>query len=291
LNFEERTLSFPCNGSWLYGILSLPEQIKSRGVLIVVGGPQYRAGSHRQFTLLARYLAANGVPAMRFDYRGMGDSEGDTRTFEDVGDDIRHAIDRFHAEAPALREVVIWGLCDAASAALFYAHRDPRVCGLVLLNPWVRTEEGAARAYLKHYYLSRLFDRGLWRKIIGGRFDYGAAARSVFKLAGAALLGKTKSASIEEGAAGDSQGSTLPLPDRMLDGFESYKGNVLLIMSGNDLTAQEFLDMIDRSSRWKKLLRSPRVQRRDLPQANHTFSQREWRDQVASWTKDWTVSW
>jgi len=28
----------------------------------------------------------------------------------------------------------------AASAALFYAYRDPRVAGLVLVNPWVRTE-------------------------------------------------------------------------------------------------------------------------------------------------------
>ncbi len=77
MNFEERALSFSCHDSWLYGILSLPEKVISRGVLIVVGGPQYRVGSHRQFMLLARYLAAHGVPVMRFDCRGKGDSEGD----------------------------------------------------------------------------------------------------------------------------------------------------------------------------------------------------------------------
>jgi len=32
---------------------------------------------------------------MRFDYRGMGDSEGEARTFESVQDDIRIAIDTF----------------------------------------------------------------------------------------------------------------------------------------------------------------------------------------------------
>jgi len=47
------------------------------GVLIVVGGPQYRVGSHRQFVMLARFLADHGVPCMRFDYRGMGDVSGE----------------------------------------------------------------------------------------------------------------------------------------------------------------------------------------------------------------------
>ena len=52
-----------------------------RGVLIVTGGPQYRAGSHRQFVLLARFLAARGMAVLRFDYRGMGDSEGAPRDY------------------------------------------------------------------------------------------------------------------------------------------------------------------------------------------------------------------
>jgi exosortase A-associated hydrolase 1 len=291
VNVEERALSFRCADSWLYGIASVPEQLSSRGVLIVVGGPQYRAGSHRQFTLLARELAARGVPAMRFDYRGMGDSDGDIRTFEDIGDDIRRAVDRFQTEVPAISEVVIWGLCDAASAALFYAHRDPRVCGLVLLNPWVRTVEGEAKAYLKHYYASRLFDRKLWSKVVRGRFDYSAAARSLVTLCTAAIPGTAKQRSMNETPEGGSTGNVAPLPERMLEGFERFKGKVLLIMSGNDLTAREFQDVADGSGKWKKLLQSPRVQRRDLPQANHTFSRRAWRDQVALWTGEWVRSW
>ena len=96
MDIQENTFSFSCEGSWLYGILSLPkEEVASRGVLIVVGGPQYRVGSHRQFTLLARDLAAHGVPVMRFDYRGMGDSEGDARDFEDINEDLCCAADQF----------------------------------------------------------------------------------------------------------------------------------------------------------------------------------------------------
>ena len=44
-------------------------------MVIVVGGPQYRAGSHRQFTLLARHIAAAGYPVLRFDARGCPELE------------------------------------------------------------------------------------------------------------------------------------------------------------------------------------------------------------------------
>lgn len=291
MNFEQRAIRFQCEGANLYGVVALPERTSMRGVLIVVGGPQYRSGSHRQFMLLAGDLAARGVPVMRFDYRGMGDSEGEPRTFEDVGEDIGAAIDRFLVEVPAMKEVVIWGLCDAASAALFYAHSDARVRGLVLLNPWVRTEEGIAKAYLKHYYLARLVNRDLWKKIMSGRFEYRSAARSIAGLCAKVLpMGRPKK-NTGNAAAHHRVEAQSVLPDRMLQGLEKFKGNVLLIMSGNDLTAKEFLDVVSGSSKWKKLLGASNVQRRDLAEANHTFAQRDWRNQVSNWTNEWIASW
>jgi exosortase A-associated hydrolase 1 len=284
MNFEERAVSFPCHDCWLYGILSVPEQVGSRGVLIVVGGPQYRVGSHRQFTLLARYLAAHGVPVMRFDYRGMGDSEGRQRNFQDIDDDVRAAIDQFFDETPALEELVIWGLCDAASAALFYAYQDKRVTGLVLLNPWVRTKEGIAKAYLKHYYFSRLFEPELWRKICSGKFHYAAAGRSFSTLITDAFVRRKTDISVVPEAG-------LALQDRMFDGLNRFKGRVLLIISGNDLTAKEFADLVSGSGKWQKLLQSARIERRDLSDANHTFSRRDWRNQAAIWTKEWIQKW
>ena len=74
MNYKERPLHFKCQDTSLIGILSMPEDSGKRGILIVVGGPQYRTGSHRQFTLLARQFASDGIPTMRFDYRGMGES-------------------------------------------------------------------------------------------------------------------------------------------------------------------------------------------------------------------------
>jgi exosortase A-associated hydrolase 1 len=272
---REHALSFRCGNDWLTGIVSAPASPSPRGVLIVVGGPQYRAGSHRQFTLLARELAERGIPAMRFDYRGMGDSTGDPRSFETVTEDLRTAIDHFMASQPGLRELVLWGLCDGASASLFYAQHDARVCGLILLNPWVRTSQGMARATMKHYYRSRLFDAGLWRKILGGQFRPAAALRSFTENALASRVADNMD----------------DLPARMLRGLENFRGRVLVILSGQDLTAREFQDMVARSPAWQQQLATQRVRSELLPGASHTFSSEEWRGQVASWTAGWVASW
>lgn len=279
MNFDEQAVTFPCQDAQLVGILSLPQQPARRGVLVVVGGPQYRAGSHRQFTLLARSLAAQGIAVLRFDYRGMGDSDGAARDFEQVDADLRAAVDFMTGTVAGLAEVVVWGLCDAASAALFYAATDARVCGLVLLNPWARTTESIAKTTLKHYYLGRLFAPGLWRKIAGGKFDFRSAAGS--------LLGLVRAASGGSGNAG----AALALPERMLAGLRAFNGKVLLILSPIDLTAQEFLEMVKGSAQWQQQLADARVTEHRLAGADHTFSRQIWRDQVAAWTADWVTSW
>jgi len=285
MNYQELALKFACHNDALYGIACVPERPARRGVLVVVGGPQYRVGSHRQFTLLARALAEQGTAVLRFDYRGMGDSGGAMRDFEQVDNDLRAAIDQFFTAVPALEEVVIWGLCDGASAALFYAEKDQRVSGLVLLNPWARSEQGLAKATLKHYYRARLLDPAMWKKILLLRFDYSAAARS-FCAQLAAVFASKPAAPAGEGAQ-----SRPSFHSRMHTGLARFQGKVLLIISGADLTAKEFLDMANGANEWRSLLDAPRVSRQTLAAADHTFSRRPWRDQVANWTGQWLASW
>lgn len=280
----ETALVFTCKGAELPGILHPGTPGASRGVLVVVGGPQYRVGSHRQFVLLARDLAAAGVPVLRFDYRGMGDADGEFVGFEQINADIAAATDAFCAQLPALQEIVLWGLCDAASAALFYAWRDPRIAGLALLNPWMRTDAGQARAYLRHYYLARLVNPELWRKIGRGEFQFATALRSLLALFKQSRRVDPGGAAAHPPAA---MAETASLPERMARDWQRFAGPVLLILSGDDLTAAEFRDATKTSRHWRRLLARPQVTIRELPEANHTFSRREWRDQVAAWTREW----
>ena len=82
-----------------------------------------------------------------------------------------------------------------------------------------------------------------------------------------------------------------PLPERMAAGLVRFRGQVLIVLSGSDLTAHEFEDTAAASRAWRRLLAAKRVTRHRLTDADHTFSRRAWRDQVSAWTREWMVSW
>jgi hypothetical protein len=155
---------------------------------------------------------------------------------------------------------------------------------LVLVNPWVRTEQGEARVQLRHYYLRRLFQASLWQKVLRGEFRFREAAAAFWKSIVSAMRRGTASHSMQELPTDEA------LPARMEAALSRFQGRVLLILSGNDLTAQEFKDVAGGSSRWRGLLEGDRITRCDLPEANHTFARRDWRDQVARWTEAWVQS-
>lgn len=76
----ERALSFLSGGHRLVGVLAEPgPEVESAEVaaVLVHGWGSYRAGPHAMLIKLARALAESGVPTLRFDLRGRGDSEGD----------------------------------------------------------------------------------------------------------------------------------------------------------------------------------------------------------------------
>ena len=259
---KETVLSFACEGGPLVGILAEPDGTPADvGVLIIVGGPQYRAGSHRQFTLLARHLAANGFAALRFDYRSMGDSPGETRDFLGVDADIAASITALLATRPALKRVVLWGLCDAASAALLYldSTRDPRVAGVALLNPWARSAATLAQTHVKHYYWRRLREKAFWLKLLRG----GVGATALRTLASNLRLAR---------GAGKAAPDSRSFQDRMAAGLRGFGGPALLVLSGDDYTAREFAGWAGSSPAWQGLLELATLERHEMPTADHTFS-------------------
>ncbi|NWG31704.1 MAG: hydrolase 1, exosortase A system-associated [Rhodocyclaceae bacterium] len=273
MNLREDPVRFDCAGETLYGILARPERPADIGVVIVVGGPQTRVGSHRQFVLLSRALAEAGYPVLRFDVRGMGDSSGALRNFEQIGPDIAAAIDTLQANCPDVRRIVLWGLCDAASAALLYYDEthDPRIAGLILLNPWVRSEATLAKTQVKHYYGQRLLQKEFWMKLFSGRLN---VVRSLGELM--RKLGQARAAA-----------PALGFQQRMARGWKTFAGPILLVLSGNDYTAKEFLETATASPDWRGLLEGPNLQRFDLPEADHTFSSQQWRNSVENACLDW----
>ncbi len=245
----------------MLGIVSLPAPgtpLQRTGVVIVVGGAQYRVGSHRQFVQLARFLAAAGYAVLRFDFPGIGDSPGGLVTFDKCAPHIAAAIDALRIHSPTVDQVVLWGLCDGASASLIYmqAREDPRVAGMVLLNPWVRSDAGLARARVKHYYRQRLLEPAFWRKLLAGGVGWQA-------LRGLGSNLHTMRQKTPE---------TLTFQELMAHGWRAFEGKIMLILSEHDLTAQEFVEHAQTHAAWRGLLSRPGVTQYLVSGADHTFS-------------------
>lgn len=281
---REQAFTFDCDGESLLGLLhppavDAPTDAAQTGVVIIVGGPQYRAGSHRQFVHLARALAGAGHPVLRFDVRGMGDSTGALRHFEQISSDIGAAIDALALHAPQVRRVVLWGLCDGASAALLYLHdrADARVQGLCLLNPWVRSEASQARTQVKHYYIDRLRQPAFWARLLRGQ---------VARTALSDLWRNLRTASAGQAGRRRPQDPGA-YQERMLQGWTRFAGPCLLVLSGNDYTAKEFLEFTQGRPAWQHLLRAADLQLQHLDEADHTFSDLRHKERLQAITLAW----
>lgn len=137
LDWDERSL---------VGILTMPES-GARAPLTAVflnAGAIRRVGPHRMWTDVARRWARQGIPSLRVDLEGIGDSEGDEDLFNDVAHfhnerfvaQTRAVLDELLARGHGDRFILV-GLCSGAYWAFQTAVADERVVSAVMVNPRV----------------------------------------------------------------------------------------------------------------------------------------------------------
>jgi len=156
-NVIEREIAFASGSLTLYGTMALPDTHNGSvpGVLFVHGsGPSDRDGNaidletgnvvmamdvYRQ---LAHALADAGIASFRFDKRGVGESEGNSRLASraDLLNDVRAAIDALRTQPEIDPEaIVVAGHSEGAYLAPAAAVEDETIGGVILLA-------GAARS-------------------------------------------------------------------------------------------------------------------------------------------------
>ena len=170
-----RLTGFDCEGALCAA--TLDEGNKSTGLLIVSGGNEIRSGAHAGQAALAAHFAAQGYPVFRYDRRGVGESEGVNRGFENSAADIAAAVAAFRAEALHVERIVAFGNCDAASALALF-HNDLPIDRLILANPWViETDSGndqptpPSAAAIRARYWARLKNPRSLIDLFSGKID------------------------------------------------------------------------------------------------------------------------
>jgi exosortase A-associated hydrolase 1 len=232
-----RHLIIDCQGSAMAATLDGVCEGAKAALLIVSGGNEVRSGAWGGQAWLAAQIAGASVPVLRFDRRGVGDSEGDNATYRDAGADIAAAMAFLREAVPGAR-IIAMGNCDAASALMLSAGAGAD--GLILCNPWTieGEDEGASQearagaqvASLRAHYRSRLTNPAALLRLLSGKV-------SLRGLLGSALaMMRRKPAATPDDLAG-----------RMRAGLARFGGPVSILIAGRDRTAQVFLGVWDAS--------------------------------------------
>jgi len=273
---SEIAIQMNCKGKRLFGIIHGSKTNSNIGVVMVVGGRQFRVGAHRQFVLLARHLASLGIPVIRFDARGMGDSDGEPRYFLNIKSEIDVAISTLVSQIESVDQVVLWGLCDGASASISVASANPTVQSVVMVNPWITTEKGQARTELKHYYLSHIQGRHFWTKLIRGKIDIVTSLKSFFGSLGRSFgQGKISDNAIEPS-----------LPNTIFEYMSQARCPINLIFSSHDMTAREFEDELSTRIEDGRFLKRSNLSITHID-ADHTFSNAVSQKAIFEKTREW----
>lgn len=159
-------------GSWtsLVGIVTKavsPASANRPAIVILNTGIIHRVGHHRMFVTMSRALGAVGYTVLRFDFSGIGDSSPryDGLSLVDACmAEIREALDWLERDGAASRMILI-GLCSGADHAVLYGHTDPRIVGLVLMDPSIPP----TLRYYVHYIGRRLRRLRSWFNVLSGR--------------------------------------------------------------------------------------------------------------------------
>lgn len=129
----------------LVGITTFADgAIKDSGMACILfnAGVIHRVGPHRLNVKIARALAERGIPTLRFDLSGVGDSPSATVGVsfrQQAVLDLRAAMD-YLQQVFGIKRFLLFGICSGGVNAFWTAVADKRVVGIMMFDGfWYRT--------------------------------------------------------------------------------------------------------------------------------------------------------
>ncbi len=166
------------DGGRVRGVWHAPtDDGKRLQVLLLAGWAGCRLGPHGLLRDAARALAAKGVAALRIDFRGRGDSDGEpaSASISSMVEDACAALEWMRSEHATGGPQAVLGICSGAKVALMAAARAggvPWACcwspdPLGRLRP--ATLHRVRRVAILRTYARKLLRRETWAKLLTGR--------------------------------------------------------------------------------------------------------------------------
>lgn len=291
-------------GHQLFGIFHESDAVvrKEVGIILLSPGVKMRVAPHRMYLEMTERFIELGFPVLRFDFYGLGDSEGeiDEGLLADLYgriqtgmyvDDTVSALDWMQAEC-GLDKFIVGGLCGGAITGLLCGMQDRRIDSLLGIGIPVTLDsanmdrmETLSSGYLERLrkgYVRKLLDPRSWLRLLTFQSDF----RVMFK-----SLQSSRKQPSKPGTAtpeGDARGNYNHLFTEGFMSFVESSRRMLLVYGGADRLLWEFEEQF--MSRYAATLKDYNenyLEFHKIENANHILSLPEWKSELLECIEEW----
>lgn len=189
--FTEQPVTFGPDNRY-FGVLCRPKGETTAPVAVFLNAAyNHTVGWGRIWVRAARYLAERGIPSFRFDFANIGETpptEGEPdRILYTSGQsyDLKIATDYLTDTLP--NPIFLVGRCLGAWASFHYAHSDPRIRGMMLINQLTLIEKSnynidealVSGARPMEEYRHRARSLSTLKRLVTGQVDVVSAGRHI----------------------------------------------------------------------------------------------------------------
>ncbi len=312
---DVEAVSFPnLAGLTLWGTLHRPRKSGADlpAVVLLSPGVKMRVGPGRLYVPLTDMLVEHGFTVLRFDFYGLGDSQGELA--ETMLADVYNHIEvgRFVDDAVAAlawlrkthghRRFIVGGLCGGAITALFAAQRDPAVEALLSLGMTVTLASNAAtpgkymtRAQLDKRlkgYLRKVYRPEAWFRFLTLQSDYSVIWHSMKRMF---QSDKPRPVAAKDAPAGngapqapvEQRGNANPMFPPAYFAFLERGGQALMMFSEKDRLHSEYEEKFVEPFAARIVSFEKQIRKHVIPNSNHVMTLHEWQREMVDVSRQW----
>lgn len=296
-------------GLRLFGILHEPAAaaVGDLAVILLSPGVKMRVGPERLYCTLTEQIVQLGLPVLRFDFYGLGDSEGevaeellkDVYNHIEVGRFVDDTIDSMDwmAREHGIRRFILSGLCGGAITGLLTAQRDARVAGLLALaiTPVLASRSADPALYMtagqltemRKTYLGKLLSPKSWLRLLTLRSDYRVLWRALTQ----PLRARPKPEAAETPARLPEDDNASPLFPPAFFAMMETRRPILMIFGASDRLGWEFEEKFAARHRERLSQVRPFYDVHTIGEANHVLSFKPWQQEMLNVSAEWLQRW